>query len=402
MELISIYGTLVWLFFPLLTYIYFDESSEIGKLYESYMPIDINLYFSYSIPAIIFFNLGLFFRIKNPNRAQLKEVFTYVKANAYIEVNKGKRLIIIGFVANLIYPLTPEIIRNFVFYFSFFSYIGAFYLYFSNDAKKVLYLLFVLLSLLLQTIESGMFFFIIHIGMITVIVFSPSTKTNFIFRLSGMTIIIFIIFFIQSIKGDFRDKTWSSNVGQSKEKSFIESISNNSTNLEILFDERNFYGLVNRMNCGLIVSKAILYVPQNVPFGNGETIYSAMIASLIPRIVWPNKPRTGGAVMICKYLGDCASGEEGNSYNLSLLGESYVNFGFTGGAIFMFFIGLILNLIFNKIIDFVYRHPEAIFYVPLIFISYFSLENDFLTLFNSLTKSIFFIYFIVFKSLKLI
>ena len=52
-----------YLLMSVLTYRLFDENSELGKLWQSFMPIDSNAYFSYTFPGTLLFVIGLNFPV---------------------------------------------------------------------------------------------------------------------------------------------------------------------------------------------------------------------------------------------------------------------------------------------------------------------------------------------------
>jgi hypothetical protein len=147
----------------------------------------------------------------------------------------------------------------------------------------------------------------------------------------------------------------------------------------------------------LILSVCIKYVPKHEPFANGETILTTIASSIVPRIFWKDKPRVGGQENICRFLGDC--GKYNYSYNIGQLGEGYVNFGKTGGALFMFIYGLFINWSFLKIRSMSLKHPTLVLWIPLLFFAVLSLETDLLTFLNSFVKGCIFCWacYLIFK-----
>lgn len=164
------------------------------------------------------------------------------------------------------------------------------------------------------------------------------------------------------------------------------------TNPSELFDEERLWHMSVRANQGQIVSRVINYVPKNENYAYGETILSAVTASLIPRFLWPNKPRTG-ADMVCRFLGDCSSYKNGMSYNIGPIGESYVNFGPIFGVVFMFVYGLFMKYSYIFVLNQCNIYPRLLLWIPAIFIGFvFTMENDILSAINTLFKAGIFIY----------
>ena len=79
-------------------------------------------------------------------------------------------------------------------------------------------------------------------------------------------------------------------------------------------------------------------VPSQTPFARGETIRNALVASVFPRFLYPDKPIAGGRENMENYAG--ISLNENTSMDISQVGEAYANFGEMGGIIMMFVLGL--------------------------------------------------------------
>jgi hypothetical protein len=95
---------------------------------------------------------------------------------------------------------------------------------------------------------------------------------------------------------------------------------------------------VTRVNQGWIISRILYWVPAREPYARGETIANAVRATLVPRVLDPDKYVAGG-YYFTRFTGIPLFG---SSMNLSSAGEMYANFGRTGGlvGIFLFAIGL--------------------------------------------------------------
>jgi len=110
------------------------------------------------------------------------------------------------------------------------------------------------------------------------------------------------------------------------------------------FDYRNQAHLDrvdSRLNQNFLVGAAVSRLDRGlVPFAGGATLKDAAF-SLVPRVLWPNKPVVGGS-------GDLASTytgmrfADGTSVGVGQVLECYINFGRTGIAIGFFLIGMIL------------------------------------------------------------
>ena len=175
-------------------------------------------------------------------------------------------------------------------------------------------------------------------------------------------------------------------------------MANRLSNPRELFSEETLFGLNHRFNQGWLISVAMDRVPKVVPYANGETIGISLLASLVPRVFWPDKPESGGKYNMERFLG---WKNTGFSMNISPVGEAWVNFGAIGGIAFMFSYGLALRFFFYFLIKLTYLTPTLIFWFPLIFFYVIITESDVLTVFNHLIKTSFFVWLIFFTYSKL-
>jgi hypothetical protein len=79
--------------------------------------------------------------------------------------------------------------------------------------------------------------------------------------------------------------------------------------------------------------------------------------------------------------------------NIGPFGESYGNFGPTGGVVFMFFYGLFFNLAIYLLLRYVKNRPTIILWFPILFLNSIQIETDILMTVNSLIKNCLFLAF---------
>ena len=82
---------------------------------------------------------------------------------------------------------------------------------------------------------------------------------------------------------------------------------------------------------------------------------------------------------------------------LGLIGEAYANFGISGGAFFMFIIGLFYNFFLSRIFKIGEKHPALIFFIPLLFLQVVKAETDFSVILNHLIKATIIVWFVFFS-----
>lgn len=388
-----------YLLMSVLTYRLFDENSELGKLWQSFMPIDSNAYFSYTFPGTVLFVIGLNFPVLWHKR--MSDETYLIRAKEYLQDKShvGYMLIAIGLIATVLVRISPKVIQGIIQYFAQLTFVGAFYLIHSKIKSKGIVIGFVILLLLVQCVLTGMYgelIFWTFLGCLILMV----GKKNFSFSKKMMVACsgIFLILLIQSVKHEYRMETWD---GRSKESRGSDSnlmgklIVERLTNPASIIEPERMFGMVVRSNQGFLIARTMDYVPKQAPYANGETIYMAVAAAFVPRIFWANKPMSGGAEMICRFLGDCDTLDY--SYDIGQIGEAYANFGRVGGIIFMFFYGLFMKWSFSKIFVIATNTPTLVLWLPMLFYSALSLETDVLTFINSFIKGVFFCWFTYFS-----
>ena len=148
-----------------------------------------------------------------------------------------------------------------------------------------------------------------------------------------------------------------------------------------------------RINQGYIITNIMRTVPQSVPFARGEELRLIIESAILPRILAPNKLNAGDQKIFIKYTG--LQLNRRTSMGLSSIGDGYLNFGVTGGCIFMFFLGLLYSEVLKAFHRYSKNFPVLLLFIPLVF--YFPIRPDceLQTILGHLVKSCFLI-FVVF------
>lgn len=400
LEIIIVYAFLTWLLMPVVTYQVFNEYNDLSVLWVTYMTIPAEEYFGYVLPAAIMFALGL----KVPligNNWSMTRYNDNLKQYLSNKSNLGIYLIAVGFFSNFLVDIAPEALRNIVNNFVYLSYVGMFYVIYSPFRHKTAIVLFCAGLTIMQSIASGMYGQLVFLSAMSSLILLAGKQIKLVYKLLVVAGGVFLVMFIQSIKTEYREGTWSGLERSADPALFGQLVWERITNPSEIYQPERLFNLSVRANQGNIVSKVMAYVPKFAEHAHGETIIAAIGAALVPRFLWPDKPRAGGADMVCKYLGDCHAASRGVSYNVGPIGESYINFGRNGGIVFMFFYGLFFNYIFNKALAISKRVPSLILWFPLIFTSLFTMENDILSFINTFIKSALFTY-VMYRLVKLV
>jgi hypothetical protein len=289
----------------------------------------------------------------------------------------------------------PVAIMFFVFLIGNLQYVGLFMLI-QNKLYKGKNFIFigVIIIMTFLALSQGMFQSLFLWFTFLFIIISFINKTS-ILRKSLIIISIFIIgFFFLSVKSEYRSIIWSENDSNEKISSntnvFTELIANRLNRTELLTSEININNLIARINQGWIIARIMNYTPIFEPFANGETIFDAIHASLLPRFLDEDKKVAGGRDNFTRFTGRKLVG--GTSMNLSIIGEVYANFGVNGAIFFMFIFGLFLNMFYFFVINLLKKHPIVLFFIPLIFFQVVKAETDFGMVLNYLVKSSIFVW----------
>jgi hypothetical protein len=272
------------------------------------------------------------------------------------------------------------------------TYVGVFYVLYSPNKHKRIIVPSVIALMVGQTIITGMFGEFVFMLACTLVLILLGRKISFQKKLLYAVAGIFVILVFQSIKVDYRKRNWLEGEGADP-LYFAELISDRVSNPGTLVEgDRVFFTLV-RMNQGWLIAVTMKKVPEKYPFAYGETIWQSVAASIVPRFLWPNKPEVGGKYNLKRFWGFDI---HGYSMNIGPLGEAYGNFGVFGGIIYMFFYGLIFNLILSWILKIAERRPTIILWLPFLFFYSISIETDMLSTLGFLIKAGFFTW-IVFR-----
>lgn len=389
LDILVVLALLTWLIMPLLSYYHFDKNNYLATLWDRVMKIDSDTYYSFMLPATLTMILGLKwpFLPQKEIKIPLTELVKLGKINRPSSI--GYSLIVLGVLMTIFRSFLPGSVGFVVYLLIKSSIVGFFYLYYCGQQVKNSYLLLGFGVLIFTSIQNGMFGEMIYMVLISIIIISIGKKMAFTKKLSGLAIVFLLTIILQSIKGEYRSATWRGDNSGGDTGLFVNLVANRLNNTKELLSDEMLFGFYYRFNQGFLIGSVMKRVPSVVPFSGGESIQNSLLSTIIPRVLWPNKPSVGGAYNIEHFLGQKQSG---TSQNISPVGEAWANYGYTGGILFMFGYGFVLRLIFNELVKFTYRYPTLLFWFPLIFYYVVVAETDVLSVYNHLLKSLFFVW----------
>lgn len=346
-------------------------------------------YFSYALPAVILFIIGLHMNQGRNNgesvdAPQIKEFVNNNNNVPYI-------FVFIGFVSSIVSSYFSSEYAFLFYLLAGMKFIGLFLLILGKEKLNIWLTVLVLGSIVSSSFGSGMFHDLLTWFIYTVAVFGIKYKYNLRVKLIGLSVFILLVSILQILKASYRQTT-----NQKGEEANIETFAKLYQKEN---EEKGVLSFVNlaksnvRINQGFIITNIMTTVPDKEPFSNGSELYQIIEAAVMPRILAPDKLNAGDQTIFTKYSGIPLT--EGTSMGLSSLGDAYVNFGVFGGVVFMFVLGLFYNFILNIFNRNSSQFPTILVFVPLVFYYPIRPDCEMQTILGHLVKSCFLIFMIV-------
>lgn len=346
-------------------------------------------YFSYAIPAVVSFILGLHFfsgRLKG-------EVFDerLIRRAAHRNTGLPYVLIAVGFFAGIVtQSLSSEL--AFVFYLlSGFKYVGVFIFILGDDKVKIAPSLLVYGSIIGSALATGMFHDLLMWSVMFAAILAVKYKPSSIVKLIMFLLALSLVAVLQFTKGEYRAATWSKGEEGGLD-TFMKAYEANS-------QSKNFFAPQNlainnvRINQGFILTNILKTVPEKTPFAKGEELKLVLQTAILPRVLAPNKLQAGDKEIFRKYSGIQLG--KSTSMGLGALGDAYINFGKAGGCVFLFLLGFFYNQVLKRFGSLSRFYPFLILFIPLVFIYPIRAETDLQTSLGHLFKACFLIYVVV-------
>ncbi len=104
--------------------------------------------------------------------------------------------------------------------------------------------------------------------------------------------------------------------------------------------------VVTRFNRLSDLAYVVQTTPASVPYARGVT-YAPLVSKLVPRLVWPNKPRENAAQFYGHRYGYLDPPDTTHTVPLPMVTEGWVNAGWAGVVLSAVFFGLVLRVIWT-------------------------------------------------------
>jgi hypothetical protein len=358
------------------------------------MSVSADVSYGFMFPAIVMMIIGM----KLPSIFQrsyaqrFKTAVAIVKQYLKGKGNLGVLLIVIGFVTTLMKSFVTGQLQYIVYLFSLLLYVGVLYTYFSDHKLRIWYLVGGGIVITGGALAQGMFGELVYVTVLVVLLVLLEQKVKTWAKYSVAVLGFFSVLVLQSVKADYRNVTWKG-IGkgdQSNTEVFFNLVIDRVTTPERFYDLDLMFPTINRFNQGMLVGKVLDHVPNRAPYAEGETIFLSLAATFVPRILWPDKPTSGGHFNMERFAGYRI---EGVSMNISPMGEAYGNYGVEGGIFFMLLYGLFFAMLIVWLMNYVKKKPTLILWFPILFLNSVQIETDILMVLNSLIKNVLFVAF---------
>ena len=367
MQITALIATLQWLIGPSLSY-YFGL--EHGR---HFMYVRDDFYFQFALPATSVYVLGILLFGGVIDQKRLNRT---VDRRDFFRV--GVTLFGISLIAQTVAPSMPGGLAFLFHLCSQLRYVGALYFLLSDHRYRYFFAVGSVLPLFFASAESGMFHDLILWLMMLSTYWVAERSWGLGKKLTFVAVGCICVFTIQVVKQDYRQK-----LKAGKNPSLVGEMVGAITEERFLEDDVLSLATA-RLNQGWIISAVMRNVPRHEPFADGETIRTAFLVALVPRILWEDKKGAGGQENFMRFTG--LPIERGTSMGISPLGEAYANFGVEGGILFMAIFGVGFSLLYRFVVRHVVKHPDLVFWIPLMFYQGIKAETEMIVVVNQLVK----------------
>jgi hypothetical protein len=381
------------LLMPMIVYHVFNNDAFVIALKYD-MGVSAERYYEFVFPSVIMLIIGLKLppALYKGYLTDFKNAISRSKGYLVGKGNIGILLMIIGFVSGFLQIFLPGELKYVAYLFGKLLYVGALYTYFSDHKSKSLYLMIAVVGILGQSLAQGMFGELIYTALLGLMLLLLGKKVRNRYKYGIAIIGFFGVMLLQSIKADYRSVVWRGQGDQSKGNfgTFFSLVTDRIADPSRFFEWSTLFPTVNRFNQGMIIGKILDYVPSRAPYAEGETIFTSLAASFVPRILWEDKPMSGGHWNMERFTGFII---QGYSMNISPMGEAYGNYGVEGGIAFMFFYGLFFSGTILMLLKLMKKRPTIVLWFPILFLNAIQIETDILMCVNSTIKNLIFMAF---------
>lgn len=401
-EGIALLYTFTCILMPWVSYEVYNTQFELTRMFGTEMKVSKDTYFSNTLPAILVFVLVLTWPVQWDHGSRLLESLGRIRESASRKTRESLTLFLVGtamlFVSERFLPLSFRFFGLLIYFSTFASLL---YVRFSDDVrlKSFIYPAFAL-SVVYNSLSTGMFTIIAYMGLTIFSFFFLGKRIGLVRKLAFLIGGIVFILVLQNSKVAYRKVLWK-NPELSMTQTFIRAFTEQFQRGTALIEKRDLFPVQYRMNQGLNISRVMRRFPNLREFDDGAFLFKNVASSLVPRLLWPDKPQAGGSANMQYYAGIRIVRL---STNVGPYAEGYASFGPRWAVFFMGLLAFLVRGVYLAVFRLSNRIPLLILWLPVIFYqTVYSAETDTLQILNSILKTVFFlwIFFKVFPTMFL-
>lgn len=384
LEIISLIAVLEVLFVPVVHYRFAPAS----------MPIPEVDYFSYALPAVVGFVACMdHFSswASKPHPAYFAPIKAYLRGNSLT----GFGLIAVGVLGSVGETAAPLALKNVCHLLGSLLFVGVLYVVFSDSRRKLLAIGTALVTLAYQSVQGGMFgdLFFWAVLYVVVILAGMSVRMPLLAKVGLLTAGCFLTLIIQSIKFEYRQKTWGLTAGERSGDAGLmnDLLVNRIQNVGALLNPDVLLLFSTRFNQGFYIGQTIGHVPRYEPYAEGEVLMN-LITPVVPRFLWEDKPLSNGMANMHRFTPTVL--KDGHNVDISPIGEGYANFGRWGGLLFVLLYGSLLGFVYQRVFAIARETPTVILWLPKLFFTCMTMETSLFAAWGGLAQSILFVFFL--------
>jgi len=386
----ALMACLQWIVAPWLNYM-LQESITISR-----MPLPADTYFAYFVPAAFVYIIGLYLPLLGTVVRPPPET-TVVPASRALRMVCDAMLFGGVFLRVAVEPYTPGSVRYVLALLGHLMYVGAFArVAMGASGWQWRVALVLVVEFGINAIDAQFADALIWMLLSTSLILYRRRMKPMVAGALGVFGFV-MLFAINGFKGGYRDSLRYEGIEESERPGVVATgVASFALSPSRLFSSHNIAMNISRLNEGWIAGRVLIWVPYREPYARGETLRTAVIATLVPRFFNADKMVAGGRDNVPRFAGLTLNGT--TSMNLSIPGEMYANYGFMGGLLGTFILALLLGGVFRIFVRWGRTTPLAYAWAPYLLFGAVSAEMGIYEVIGTLGKASMLAVFFIFGS----
>ncbi|MCA0238528.1 MAG: hypothetical protein LCH81_19305 [Bacteroidetes bacterium] len=339
---------------PVLQWLWgFTIAIQTGFLTES----TVSMAYFYLLSGTLFYIIGLCFPYgfgKINTRFSDSQILNFVSLKLKGDYKKTQTQFLIGITSLILTDFAPISLKFIFQLLGSYFFIATIKFIISDYKGKWVFISMSLLFIIEMTLLQGMLGTIVFWAASSFLLLNIRVKINALKIIPILSLCFYLMLILYSAKTEYRAETWhirTNAMGREGKREIRSSperlgqlIIERINNPSLIFKQSSLVNMVQRVNQAFQVILVMKRVPDTEPFADGEmTIYRPFI-SLVPRIIWPDKPLIPDPADYKRFTGIGLT--KYNSVTIGPIGEAYADFGKLG-VIYLFFYGLLIRIFYK-------------------------------------------------------